>query len=66
VEDFDYSESRDVCIVKYRSDKPAESEEKCEKIIKGINAFNSQLVEKCVLANRKRQLLLINTGVFLH
>lgn len=36
VEDFSYSEARDVCVVNYKSDKPAKTKEECEKIISNI------------------------------
>ena len=36
VEDFYYSEVRDVCIVRYKSSEPAKTKEKCEEMIKDI------------------------------
>ena len=41
VKDFDYSEVRDICIVKYKSDKPAKTEEECGEIIKNILEIKS-------------------------
>lgn len=40
VKDFSYSEVRDVCIVKYKSDKPARTEEECGEITKNISEMN--------------------------
>lgn len=36
VSSVDYSELRDVCIIHYRSNQPARSEEECEKILNQI------------------------------
>ena len=43
VEDFYYSEVRDVCIIKYKSDKPAKTKEECGEMIKNIWEMNDYL-----------------------
>lgn len=40
VADFIYNETRDVCIVKYKSDEPAKSEQECGKLIKDIYSYD--------------------------
>lgn len=42
VKDFSYSEVRDVCIIKYKSDEPAKSEEDCKKIIENLSPETSE------------------------
>jgi len=36
VEEFYYSEARDLCIVRYELSEPAKTKEECEEMIKGI------------------------------
>ena len=43
VKDFNYSETRDICIVKYKSDEPAKSKEKCGEIIKNTSEMGDYL-----------------------
>jgi len=46
VEDFSYSEVRDVCIVKYKSNKPAKTKEECKEMIKNISEIkNKDLID---------------------
>ena len=37
VVDFNYSEVRDVCVVKYKSSEPAKTKEECGKIIENLS-----------------------------
>ena len=41
VKDFDYSEVRDVCIVKYESKESAKTKEECGEMIKNISEIKS-------------------------
>lgn len=43
VEDFSYSEARDVCTVQYKSNEPAKNKEECAKMLK--NSADSTSVE---------------------
>jgi hypothetical protein len=44
VEDFDYSEIRDVCIVTYKSNEPPKSKEECREIVEGIVGIKDKSV----------------------
>ena len=48
VDDFEYSEERDACIVKYKSDKPAKSTEECGKILETNTLEMSQSLRDIV------------------
>jgi len=49
VKDFSYSEVRDVCLVKYKSDKPAKSEEECGKMIENMSEIKSDTLRDMIL-----------------
>lgn len=51
VADFNYSEVRDICIVKYRSNEPAKTKEKCEEIIKNISEIKSSYLLNMIFDN---------------
>lgn len=48
VEDFSYSEVRDVCIVVYKSNKPPKSEEECNKIIENFSEIKSESLKDMI------------------
>jgi hypothetical protein len=43
IKDFRYSEVRDVCLVKYKSDKPAKSEKECREASINIDLPGTEL-----------------------
>lgn len=51
VVDFCYSEVRDVCIIKYKSDKPAKTKEECEKMIEGVWEIEDDCLRDRILDN---------------
>jgi len=51
VKDFSYSEVRDICLVKYKSDKPAKSEEECGKMIENMSEIKSDTLRDMILDN---------------
>jgi hypothetical protein len=48
VEDFSYSEVRDVCIVVYKSSKPPKSKEECDKIIENLSKIKDESLEDMI------------------